>query len=98
VGHVIAKVRLYNPHNENRFVELELLVDTGSTYTWVRQRRLEELGIKPSLRRMFRVVDNRVVERDVGEAIAGCMGRRTTTVVVFVEEEELREVEAVLAI
>jgi len=86
VGHVVARIRLYNPRNENRFVELELLVDTGSIYTWVRRRRLEELGIKPSLRRRFRTIDDRVIERDVGEAIVECMGRRATTVVVFAEE------------
>jgi len=44
------------------------MVDSDSTYTWIRQRRLEELGIKPSLRRRFRVIDNRDVERDVGKA------------------------------
>jgi len=62
------------------------LVETGSIYTWIRRKRLDELGIKSSLRRRFRTIDNRVIERDVGEAIVECMGRRATTVVVFAED------------
>ena len=88
MGHVVAKVRLRNPHDLSRFVDLELLVDTGSTYTWVRRERLEELGIKPMDRRRLRTIDNRIVARDIGEAVIECMGRRATTIVVFAEKRD----------
>jgi len=88
MGRVVAEVRLYNPYDEGRSVELRLLVDTGSTYTWVKRSRLEELGVKPSGRRRFKTIDGRIVERDIGEAVVECMGRRATTVVVFAEDED----------
>lgn len=50
------------------------MVDSDSTYTWIRRKRLERLDIKPSLRRGFKVIDNRIVERDVGKATAVLCG------------------------
>ena len=88
MGHVTARVRLYNPYSLNKFVDVELLVDTGSTYTWIKRRRLEEIGVKPMDKRRFRTIDNRIVEREIGEAIIECLGKRATTIVVFAEEED----------
>jgi len=88
VGHTIARVKLCNPHEPERCLELELLVDTGSTYTWVRRERLQELGIGPTGRRRFRTIEGRIIEREVGEVIVECLGRRATTVVVFALERD----------
>jgi len=86
VGHTVARVRLYNPHDFSRFIDLELLVDTSSTYTWVRRRRLEGLGVKPMARWRSGTIDGRVVERDIGEVVVDCLGERATRVAVFAEE------------
>ena len=86
MGHTIARARLSNPRDPSRAVELELLVDTGSTYTWIRRDRLEAIGVEPMERRRFRTIDNRIIDRQVGEAMVECLGRRATTVVVFAEE------------
>ena len=85
---MVAKVRLYNPHDPGKSIDLELLVDTGSTYTWVRRERLENIGVRPMDERRFRTVDNRVVGRKVGEAVVECLGKRAATIVVFAEEED----------
>jgi predicted aspartyl protease len=37
---------------------------------------------------LFRAIDNRTVEREVGEAVVECLGRRATTIVVFAEERD----------
>ncbi|MHA1593882.1 MAG: aspartyl protease family protein [Candidatus Baldrarchaeia archaeon] len=84
--HTVARVRVYNPRDESRFVDLDLLVDTGSTYTWIKRVTLKTLGVAPSDSRRFRTIDNRIITRDVGEAVVECMGRRATTIVVFAEE------------
>jgi len=81
-------VKLFNPHEPERCLELELLVDTGSTYTWVRRKKLEELGIKPMSRRRFRTIEGRIIERFVGEAIIECLGERATCIVVFAEDKD----------
>ncbi|MEM2313085.1 MAG: hypothetical protein QXK12_07705 [Candidatus Nezhaarchaeales archaeon] len=46
MGYTSAEVKLYNPHDLSKLLELELLVDTGSIYSWIKRERLESLGIK----------------------------------------------------
>ena len=48
--------------------EVELIVDTGSTFTWINRRVLEELGVKPRRVRWFKTIDGKVVMREVGVA------------------------------
>jgi len=88
MGHTVAKVKLYNPHDLSRSIDMELLVDTGSTYTWVKCEKLGKIGIQPTDERRFRTIDNRVVKRKVSEVIAECLNRRATTIVVFAEETD----------
>jgi len=85
MGHTTARVRLCNPHDSAKCAELDLLVDTGSTYTWVRREVLEGLSVKPATRWRFRTIDGRVVERDIGEVVIECLGERATRIVVFAE-------------
>jgi predicted aspartyl protease len=88
MGHTVAKIKIYNPRDKSRCLDLELLTDTGSTYTWIRHDKLEKLGIKPTEKVRFRTIDNRVVERNIGEAVVECMSRKATTIAVFAEESD----------
>ena len=88
MGYTVARVKAYNPKDESLSLELELLVDTGSTYTWIRRDRLEKIRIKEMGRRGFRSIDNRIIERDVGEVVVECLSRKATTVVVFANDED----------
>jgi len=88
MGHTVAKIKLYNPYDRSRSIDIELLVDTGSTYTWIKREKLEEIGINPIDKRKFRTIYNRVVERKIGEAVAECLNRRATTIVVFAEGKD----------
>ncbi len=88
MGRTVAQVKLCNPYDLTRCVEVELLVDTGSTYTWIKREKLEKLGVKPLDKRRFRTIDNRIIEREVGEVVVECLGKRATTIVVFAEEKD----------
>ena len=88
MGHTVAQVKVYNPHDKSKYLELELLVDTGSTYTWIKHDRLRKLNINPMSKRKFRTIGNRIIERHIGEAIVECMGRRATTIIVFAKESD----------
>jgi hypothetical protein len=66
---VRARVRLCNPRDEFMCDELELPVDTCSTYTWIKREKLARLGVKGTGRRLFRMIGNRAIEREVGEAV-----------------------------
>lgn len=88
MGHTHAKVKVYN-HDMPGFREVELLVDTGSTYTWISEDVLGDLEIKPRRVRTFRAIDGRLLKRDVCEAVAKCMGEQATTVVVFARKGDV---------
>jgi predicted aspartyl protease len=64
---------------------VELLVDTGSTYTWVPRSLLEELAVKPLTVRNFRTIDGRTLKREVGELLMEYAEERATRMVVFAE-------------
>ncbi|MCS7364934.1 MAG: hypothetical protein NDF54_05795 [archaeon GB-1867-035] len=86
MGHTFAIVRLINPNDLSKFLELKLLVDTGSTYTWIRRGRLEKLDVKPMTKWKFKTIEGRIIERDIGEVVIECLGERATRIVVFAEE------------
>ena len=88
MGHVIARMKIYNPRDSSKFMELELPVDTGSTYTWIRRERLEKLGAKPMARYRFKTIESRIIERDIGEVVIECLNEKVTTIVVFAEEDD----------
>lgn len=89
MGHVTAAVKICNPREGTRCAEAELIVDTGSTYTWIRRERLEAIGVRPGGVRRFKTIEGRVVEREVGEAVIECLGERATSIVVFAEESDV---------
>ena len=88
MGHVIAKAKLYNPGDPSKNLEVELLIDTGSTYSWIKRDKLEELGLKPMTRWKFKTVEGKIVERDIGEVVVECLRERATTVTVFAENRD----------
>jgi predicted aspartyl protease len=91
MGQVVAKVRVSNPHDKSKYLDLELLVDTGSTYTWINGGRLKSLGIEIMGERKFRTIENRIVEMKIGEAVVECLSRKATAIVVFAQEGDNEE-------
>jgi predicted aspartyl protease len=84
VGLFKSKLAVWNPASPSRTEELELLVDTGASYSWFLRERLEALGIRPTGRMQFRTIDGRVLERDVApvfERSDGHVGGDTVVVV-----------------
>lgn len=86
MGFVKVKATVWNIDEPGRTREVELLVDTGSTYTVLPARILNELGIKPMGIRRFRLTDGRVVERNIGVMGIEVQGFRAYTIVVFGDE------------
>jgi predicted aspartyl protease len=89
VGHTTALVRVCNPQDRARCLDLELIVDAGSTYTWIRRERLESIGVRPSGTRRFRTIEGRAVEREIGEAVIECLGERAIRLVMFAGRDDV---------
>ena len=68
------------------FLQLEALVDTGSTYTLLPSEMLKCLGIKIVDQRDFELADQRSVRYDVGEARLRLNGNELTVLVVYAPE------------
>ena len=84
MGHTTARIKLSGP-DLRRSREVDLLVDTESTYTWIARTLLDELAVRPSTARTFRTIDGRSLKRHVGEAIMEYAGEHATRMVVFAE-------------
>ena len=70
-----------------RFKEVEAVVDTGATYTWVPRPLLEELGIVPEEEFAFVLADRREVVYPIAQVKIRLDGRERISVCVFGDEE-----------
>ena len=67
----------------------EVIVDTGSEYTWIPESALRALGVVSVRIDRFETADGRVLERDVGFAMIHTAGRSSPTIVVFAGEGDM---------
>ena len=75
-------------HQGDRFEDLDIIVDTGSTYTAVPRATLERLGVPIQRSMPSKTADGRIVPVDVGETIVRLEGLQFHTPVIFAEEDE----------
>jgi len=88
VGTFKIKARVWNPFKLDNVLDVELIVDTGATYTVLPTKMLEKLGVEVLRMARLRLADNRVIERPVGEiGIEIEKHRAGATPVVFGEED-----------
>jgi len=83
MGFTYANVRICNKYDQSKCITVELLVDTGSTYTWVKADKLKSIGVEVTGKRKFKTIEGRVIEREIGEAVIEYMGEKATCIVVF---------------
>ena len=87
MGVFTVEAFVWDPQNPEKRVSVELVVDTGATYTTLPSSLLTSLGIKPVRSIRVRLADNRVVERLVGEVGIEVEGfRASATPVIFGDE------------
>lgn len=68
------------------FELVEVLVDTGASYSWVPGSILHRLGVVAGLRFPFILADGRRIEREMAETRVRLDGQTRTTLVVFGDE------------
>ena len=66
----------------------DVMVDTGSEYSWIPSDLLDTLGVTPVRSDRFLTADGRIVERPVGFAVISVAGRSAATMVVFANSSE----------
>jgi|ERR1700722_7931752 len=65
MGIFTAKLRVWNPVNSSSSQEIEAMVDSGASYSWVLRTRLEPLGVRPVRRMSFKTIEGKTIERDL---------------------------------
>lgn len=61
----------------------DVMVDTGSEYSWIPEEALADIGIVPVRVDRFETADGRILERNIGFAMIHAGGRSTPDIVVF---------------
>ena len=85
MGQFSVQVRITHPTDPTRVAEVELLVDTGATLSWVPREIIERLGVPRLRRRSFLVANGRTVERETAGAIVQLDGNEASVTLVVAE-------------
>lgn len=86
------RVSIAIEHPAHRGIEehiADVLVDTGSEFTWVPATILEKLGVVRERLQRFIVADGRVLERSIGIAIVHAEGTLAPDWVVFADPGDM---------
>ena len=86
MGSFRVTIEIGNPKGE-RFEPVDVLVDTGASYTWVPGSLLRALGFRPEEQRDFILADGRRVQYGIATALIRVDGRVKPTPVVFGDED-----------
>ena len=68
---------------------LDVMVDSGSEYTWVPRRVLQDLDVASERVQQFVMADGRIVARELGYVVVHAGGTRTADEVVFANEGDV---------
>jgi len=92
---VVAKVYRGFPEADGTPADVELLVDTGATFSVIPRDILTRLGIQAAERREILTVDRKLLRRDLGYLGIEVAGRRVVTPALFGEPEDFAVLGAV---
>ena len=87
MGTVKVTIGVGDPQGR-RFEDLEVTVDTGSTFTAVPRELLQRLGVPVERSAQSKLADGSVAPEDVGRTIIRLEGKEFPTPVIFGEEAE----------
>jgi predicted aspartyl protease len=89
MGTVFATIEVGDRQGQN-FREVDMEVDTGSTFTALPRGMLEALGVPVNRTARSRLADGTVQAVELGETTIRLAGNQFTTTVIFAEEGEPR--------
>ena len=87
MGTVTVTIEVGDPQGRN-FQEVEMEVDTGSTFTALPRQMLHELGVPVNRTAQSRLADGTVQAVELGQTTIRLAGNQFTTTVIFAEEDE----------
>ena len=88
MGSTKANVEVANTENADLKAELELLVDSGATYTMINGTFLRKLQVRPLEEREFTLANGQMIKRKVGGVRIRIGDRQGFSSVIFGEEND----------
>jgi len=85
MGVFSVTIEVGDPQGEH-FQNVQVLVDTGSSYTALPESMLRRFGVQPHARQRFVIADGSIIESQIGQTWVRIDGRTQMTVVVFAGE------------
>ena len=85
MGQFSVRTTVAHPTDPDRAADVDLLVDTGATLSWVPREVIEHLDVPRLPRRPFLVADGRTVERGTAGALMRVNGSQAIVTVVIAE-------------
>jgi clan AA aspartic protease len=85
VGTFTTSLEIGDP-GARRWETIEVLVDSGATFTMLPRTLLERLDVRPRDKMTFELADGRSNEYDVGETAVRIGNRIRTTLVLFADD------------
>ncbi len=89
MSYIRLAVRVSNAEDRSKYVDINLLVDTGAVFTLVSKQVLHGIGIKPVEGMEFTSISNQKMKREVGTAYIEVEGRKWLTSIIFGEEGDV---------
>jgi predicted aspartyl protease len=90
IGIVRTAMGIESSANRGSIVTLpDVMVDTGSEYTWVPASVLEQLGVSAEREAHFETADGRAITRRIGYAIVHAESTSAPDIVVFGHEGDM---------
>ncbi len=94
MGSFSAKLRIWNPARPENAAEMEAMVDTGASLSWVHRERLEKLGIAATRKMGFRAIDGSIMERELAPVWVASDGFECPDIVVVAERSDMEVIGA----
>ncbi len=85
MGRTFIKVRVGDPTDGQKTIEVQCLVDSGAVYSLIPGRILRRLGIKPHSKREFILANGEVIRCRLATATFEYEGRRGDSMVIVGE-------------
>jgi len=89
MGLTYVKVTVSNLMKPDFRGDLELVVDTGAMLPWIPRKVLERIGVKPELRKVFKTIEGKLIERSTSFARIKYGEHETVIVVVMAEKGDV---------
>jgi hypothetical protein len=84
-----VKLRVCNCEHLEKFDEFEVVVDRAEVFSRLRRSRLNRLDVVVSRKMSLRIIEGRVIERDIATVQLAAEERMAFENVVIVEDEEV---------